>query len=366
MSLNRVILASAGAGKTTTVIKEICNIEKESVLITTFTDENTDNIRKKFYEINGSVPSNVVILPWFTFLLKDWVRPYQSVKHKTRISKMILPKGKSTIYVKKNSKKYYLPDNETIFSDKMVEFGFFINKITEGLVLERLNKLYKYIYIDEIQDLAGYDLSLIETLLAKGQILTLIGDLRQATFSTNMSSKNKKYKGYNAISLFERWKSLGLCDLVYMNNSYRCTQLICDFSDSLFPKGLFDKTEALSKYFVSHQGVYIVKESFFSEYINMFHPKILRYSIRHTKNMDNEMNFGKSKGLTFDRVLILPTKPILDYIKSEKNVLTDKNTSLLYVAITRARYSVAFIVPNNFRSCSEYLVEYRGDNYDTN
>ncbi len=45
---NKILIASAGAGKTTLFVKEAisCN---ETVLITTFTEENKDEIKKKFF-----------------------------------------------------------------------------------------------------------------------------------------------------------------------------------------------------------------------------------------------------------------------------------------------------------------------------
>jgi DNA helicase II / ATP-dependent DNA helicase PcrA len=55
------------------------------------------------------------------------------------------------------------------------------------------------------------------------------------------------------------------------------------------------------------------------------------------------MNIGVSKGSTFDRVLIFPTKPMLKYIKS-KDLAALPAPERLYVAVTRARYSVAFVV----------------------
>lgn len=55
------------------------------------------------------------------------------------------------------------------------------------------------------------------------------------------------------------------------------------------------------------------------------------------------MNIGMSKGTTFDRVLIFPTKPMLQYIKSgNPDILAAREH--LYVAVTRARHSVAFVV----------------------
>ena len=70
------------------------------------------------------------------------------------------------------------------------------------------------------------------------------------------------------------------------------------------------------------------------------------------------LNFGLSKGLTVNRVLIVPTKPINDYLQKGKT-LTSKDR--FYIAVTRAKYSVAFLIEDNadfskwhFKSIEEY------------
>ena len=73
---NKLLIASAGAGKTTLFVKEAisCN---ETVLITTFTEENKEEIKKKFYELNnGVIPSHVTIRTWFSFLIEHGEKPY--------------------------------------------------------------------------------------------------------------------------------------------------------------------------------------------------------------------------------------------------------------------------------------------------
>ena len=67
--MSSLIIAAAGAGKTTFLVKKALEIS-ENVLITTYTDANEQSIRDKFYEINGCIPSNVTIMPWYTTLPK--------------------------------------------------------------------------------------------------------------------------------------------------------------------------------------------------------------------------------------------------------------------------------------------------------
>ena len=58
------------------------------------------------------------------------------------------------------------------------------------------------------------------------------------------------------------------------------------------------------------------------------------------------LNFGESKGMSFNRVLIYPHGPLLKYLKSGKLEDAGKELAKLYVAVTRARQSVAFVVPS--------------------
>lgn len=356
---NSIILASAGAGKTTRIVHESYNFENKRVLITTFTEENTNSIKEKFFELYGYIPKHISIMPWYTFLLQDLVRPFQNCIYQKRISKLYLSQGKSTMYEKKGTKKYYLLNQDTIYADKLVEFFLLCNKKTDGAVIERLEKLYDKIYIDEVQDLAGYDLDLVEMIMDTKISVTLVGDLRQATFSTNMSSRFKKFKGPNTMKLYELWQSEGICKINYMNHSYRCVQEICDFSDALFQEGLFDRTHSKNEIDDNHKGIFYLFKEDLETYIELYNPQILRPSKRQSLGLLNEMNIGQSKGLTFDRVLIVPTGPIVKYLKTEINQFKPKSLSSLYVGVTRAKYSVVFLVPDNFKTINRNVRYYK-------
>ena len=56
---------------------------------------------------------------------------------------------------------------------------------TGGLPIGRIQGVFDRIIVDEAQDLAGWDLEVIEHLLKSAVEVALIGDYRQATFSTN-------------------------------------------------------------------------------------------------------------------------------------------------------------------------------------
>lgn len=54
MVFNKLVIAAAGSGKTTYLINNALSVpENENVLITTYTEANADEIRKKILDING-------------------------------------------------------------------------------------------------------------------------------------------------------------------------------------------------------------------------------------------------------------------------------------------------------------------------
>jgi hypothetical protein len=81
-----------------------------------------------------------------------------------------------------------------------------------------------------------------------------------------------------------------------------------------------------------------------TEYVRLFQPQCLRHSISSGKAFDLDyLNFKVSKGMTYERVLIIPTTPIAKFIASG-TYLEANSASSFYVAVTRAKQSVAVVL----------------------
>ena len=355
---NKVIIASAGSGKTTYLVRKAIELRDEKILITTYTDQNANEIKAKFHEINHCVPQNVTILPWFTFLLQDGVRPFQGVVYKKRISYINLVNGTSTPYVAETKfKKHYMSDDETIYSDKLSKLVCKINGLSKGSTMSRLEKIYSHIFIDEVQDLAGYDLNVLELLFASTINTILVGDPRQATFVTNNSLKNSQFKYSNIDDFFTQKQKENIIeyDNTTLNVNHRCVQSICDFANGLFPE--YEASQSDNDVIDAHTGIWFVTPEDVTHYLQVYNPVILRHDKRtKTPQSYHALNFGKSKGRTFNRVLIFPTGPILSWIQKGKHM---ENTSRckFYVALTRAKLSVAIVFDpkgNNTRQIPIY------------
>jgi DNA helicase II / ATP-dependent DNA helicase PcrA len=159
---NKVLIAAAGAGKTTYLVKESLNLNNNKTLIVTFTNKNREEIIKKFIELQGYIPSNIEIKTWYSFLLSDCIRPYQNTMYSgNRIDGVFFRTKPASRYIKKtNIKGFYLNGNNQIDKDRISDFAFECFKRNGNKVINRLEEIYDYIFIDEVQDMSGYDLDI--------------------------------------------------------------------------------------------------------------------------------------------------------------------------------------------------------------
>jgi superfamily I DNA/RNA helicase len=343
MGNNKLIIAAAGSGKTTHLVNEALKTQNGNVLITTFTDANEGEIRKKFAEKNKFIPANVTVQTWYSFLLQHGVKPYQNYFFEPDIRGINLISGQSAQGIKESDvPRHYFDKQPAIYTDKISKFSLKCNSASKGKVLDRLSRIYQHIFIDEVQDLAGYDLNLLKELFDSNINLLLVGDPRQGTYSTNNSSKNKKFRKGGIVYFFEDDTINITKDDTSLATNYRSIAPICDLSNRLFPN--HPKTSSGNERTTTHDGIFLVRPCDVYSYLAHYQPMQLRDSKKKSIENDNPiMNFGMSKGLAFDRVLIYPTDPITKWLKDNASDLAPTSRSKLYVAITRAQYSVAFV-----------------------
>ena len=75
----KLMLAVAGAGKTTYIINKVCT-EYRKVLVITYTDANYNNIIFKLREQNDEViPDGIIVYKYFTFLYRFCYKPLQKI-----------------------------------------------------------------------------------------------------------------------------------------------------------------------------------------------------------------------------------------------------------------------------------------------
>ena len=100
-----------------------------------------------------------------------------------------------------------------------------------------------------------------------------------------------------------------------LQKSYRCNSDICIVANQVYGDK-FSPMESEGDEYDMHKGVFLVKEDDIDNYLLEYKPMQLRYN-KKTKAVRKEykaINIGKSKGLSFDRVLIYPTEIFKNWI----------------------------------------------------
>lgn len=342
MLSNSAIISAAGGGKTTRIVNSALACCPERSVLLTYTDNNIGELKKRFYELNSAIPGHVEVWSWYTFLLREMARPYQKTLFNGRIDGIFWVEGRSDTFADATKiDQYYFHNSKRIYSDKLARFVCECHKTAGGAVINRLEQRFDRLYIDEIQDMAGWDIELIELLLKSKINVTLVGDHRQATFRTNHAAKNSGYGGVKIIKKLREWEKTKLCGLTYEVETHRCNQKIADIADGFFPQE--PKTKSLNKKATGHDGVFVISSVNVAAYVEKYQPQVLRLDVKTNCHGYPALNFGESKGLTFERVLIFPHKLGNRWLSTGDLSHVEKSASKMYVGVSRARHSVAFV-----------------------
>jgi len=355
MTKSKLLISAAGSGKTSYLVKDAIAKLPQRSLVVTYTNQNKSGIINKIKTVTGRHPNEITVLSWFSFLLTHLIRPYQGVLSKSRISGLNFvqgasglirnPYGKTVQIPESNFNRHFLDGSHCVYSDKIAKLAYRCIEKSKQLVISRLNRIYSTVYIDEIQDLSGYDLDVISSLIKGGGSVVMVGDPRQTTYSTHHERKNRKYSG--RIDKYIEDKALTkycAIDRITLSGSHRNNQYICDFSSRIYPNE--QATQSLYRSINDHQGLFVVSKKDINKYCAEYSPVHLRYNSQQVIEIENAkvFNFGESKGLTFNRVIIYPTKNIENWLLSPTADLKEVIRAKFYVAVTRARDSVAFVV----------------------
>jgi len=373
---NELWIAGAGSGKTHKIISDAVDIVKAGgrVLVVTYTTNNQAELRARFVELNdGKNSEDFVVKGLFSFYLEDMIRPYQSVVFPSRIAAHfftennphhlpgVFVKGRP-VYIKGRAEKltggavnplhYLTPCKTMAYSGYLAKLVALVGKRSKNAPATRLSSIYQKVYFDEVQDLVGWDYEVIKSLnkiMPDG--IWCVGDFRQTIYSTTFGHK-APLTSQEKIDYFVG--QLGFVEKTMPTNQ-RCIQEICDLSDTINP-GVYEKTISAVKdvpaEMSDHLGSFVVRQSQVDDYISAFHPSVLRWNARTGAGYlpPNLVcyNFGSCKGLGFDRVLVIPAENHLKFLAGDGKAFdkdkTGESRNKLYVAITRARYSLAFLV----------------------
>ncbi|HEO6583776.1 TPA: RNA helicase [Streptococcus agalactiae] len=336
MDNKRLIHAVAGSGKTTKIIDSIDPRKRN--LIITYTETNQNILRAKLIEKLGHIPETTFIYGVFEFLYSFCLVPYLGKR----------PKGINFDYetqgqfdnnsidaagrVIQNQLSKSLIRGSLIYNKKIIEF--------DNSYLERIDKFFDCIFVDECQDFEADDFDWLLSLSNLKAEVLLLGDFYQKTFST--SRRGNKGKGIH--SSFENWirfisdSGFGI-DLSSMSKSYRCTKIVCDFIVENLAIEISSQLEEMYSSQITLIDSQNKIESIMTDdnIIKLFYQKSYDYNCK-------SQNWGDSKGSEYENVCVVlnPTTYKL-FASNRLTELTSQTKSKFYVACTRTRGNLYFV-----------------------
>lgn len=369
---NKVIFAAAGNGKTYSLCsqaKDAINNGNKCALLISYTNEGVHALENEYKKQNyGVLDEKVIIKSWYSVLLSEFIKPYQcTLKLKDKRYKNEYPvtfpenfvasiafyeTEPPPRYYNQTHVQYFVNRHGDVSPDRTSHLAYLCNEHSKRKVITRMEEIYSHIFIDELQDYAGWDLEIIRLLFESKMQVWCVGDYKQATYRTNNSPKNRQYRDENIRKYFAELEKQGLCTVSRENTTRRFNYEISNFINTIhndkesivFPSPIINQRKS-----PDHIGVYLIEPQYLSEYCKYYKPVILRYAKNSKISFYHEcevVNYGGSKGATYNRTLIIPVSTVLPFIVGQSHITANQTRSKFYVACTRAKHSIAFVVSN--------------------
>ncbi|RXZ36094.1 ATP-dependent helicase [Oxalobacteraceae bacterium CAVE-383] len=351
---NKLTLAVAGSRKTQGIVDHCASLpSNRRALILTFTQQNQIELCDRL-SIYAGDHQYVEVMGWYTFLLRHFAKPFLPFKFPNKRVKGFNFEGRPNMMA--SGYKRFFDSHDCAYACELARLSHELIKQSAGTLFHRLQCLYDEIFIDEVQDLSSHDWEIIDALFETSIDITMVGDIRQSVLSTNARSrKNNKYAYAEAIHWFREREKKGILEIEESAITWRCHAEIAKFSDTIFNADWnFPATESKNEATSDHDGVFLLMTKDVDAYVERYSPKCLRHSASSGKNFNLDfLNFKLAKGSTHERVLIVPTKPIIAFIQNGVSLEPNPAASF-YVAVTRAKQSVALVLDKPGNSCLPY------------
>ena len=244
---NSVILASPGSGKTFVLSEKIKNVLRkdsilpyQGVLAISFTRKASTNLKKRTLE-EGVMYKNSFFGTIDGFCLTQIILPFGNylfgypIKELECIDFKYLSIEQATKYLWINNFAHYnsITNEQISLLSELYKQGFILIKSVELIALHIVNHCracqnhlkarFKYVFIDEYQDVDTYFHSLFLYLLQLGSVGGVVGDVNQSIFG--FAHKSSEY--LKELAKSDWFKSFRL------NENFRCPLSIRNYSNRL-------------------------------------------------------------------------------------------------------------------------------------
>lgn len=452
-----LVLSGPGSGKTFVLTNRVLTliakykVNPSSILVITFTKATAIEMEERFSELANEFSLNDINKPnfgtfhsiFFDILREGFDYKYDSAikksdankfltsiindKLKLNLSKETISSILKDISLYKLSKesgeeftprflsiskflKVYKEFDQLMFDKKKLGFSDMIGMCQKLLlenkeVLKYYQKKYKYILIDEFQDINKSQYEIIK-LIAKSKNIFVVGDDDQSIYAFRGSSPGimkdflKDYRRAKVINLDINYRSV---DNIVRHSRKLIERNIDRFDKDLVAnnknigkftvKGFIDSRDE-NKYIINCIQQYIKSGTSLDEIAILYRTNVLPYaiisdlnkanipfSIKENKKSINEdiettyknkislMTFHMSKGLEYKVVFIIDANDgIVPHKKSIKSCDIETERRLFYVAMTRAKTDLHILFTirrfgKNFKA-SRFILEAIGEEYE--
>lgn len=351
----KLVMAVAGSGKTYLICNSI-DPEKRN-LILAFTHENIKNIHCELLKRFGAIPENTIVSTFHGFLFGDCIQPYHRMicglygaQPFSCEGVMFLPPPKpmngtkyNITYVKDIRLKHYIP-RKKYYCSLMAKLILKNCGTLLPAVLNRTNKFYDAIYIDEYQDYRNEEYELLSAIIQGfGGDVFLVGDYYQHSVSGD-NNTGKPFGTAQKPKTYQEYKKMihGLgvdIDETTLCKSRRCSKPVCDFVKS--------KMNIQIESFDDHDGEVIpISNAAEAEQV-LSDESICKLLLRDSrKYLFTCFNWSYSKGDTYEKTCVILTGDTSNLMEDSflYSRIAPTTRNKLYVALTRSRTSV-YVMP---------------------
>jgi hypothetical protein len=328
----KLLLAVAGAGKTTEIVGRID--EKRRFLIFTYTEENLLNLRKKIEAKHGRVPANVHAMTYFTFLHSFCLRPLAGLKRRSRGINFNDPPPHRR-YTDRDP-GYYMDSARRIYVSRVAKAV--VKHYPEG-VLERVERFFDVVCVDEVQDFASHDFNMLLHLAGAQVEMLLTGDFRQHTYDTSRDGSTRKSLHKSYAKYVSEFRKTGFAvDTESLSRSRRCSPAVCEFISEKLGIPIQTHSDRPARIVTVESQDEADRLRSRPDVVKLFYNKHRQYGCV-------SQNWGASKGEDhYDEICVVLNESTLSkFRKGALSELAPQTLNKLYVALSRSRGDVHLV-----------------------
>ena len=280
-----LILAGAGSGKTRTITYRIAHmienigISPYSILAVTFTNKAAKEMRERVEDLVGELAKSCTISTFHSFGMR-LLRMYSAevgyspnftiydTDDQKRIIKTILKGQNITLngnklterelisiiskikeeiktieeysVMNKQIVEVYEKYNRSLIESNAMDFSDILlntyKLLQNSSILEKIQKKYKYIMIDEYQDTNNLQYKIIDLIARKSSNLCVVGDENQSIYG---------FRGANILNILNFENNYNNAKIIKLEENYRSTSTILDAANELIKNNKSSKDKKL-------------------------------------------------------------------------------------------------------------------------